>query len=298
MLDHSGSSELEHVDIQTNAVRLHTVQAGPKNGRLLVFLHGFPEYWYGWRGQIDFFAARGWRVVAPDQRGYNLSDKPRGVWQYQVEQLAADVDGLIRGMGRDKACLVGHDWGAAVAWETAIRYPQRLEKLAILNVPHPDVMTRFLLSDRAQLRKSWYIFFFQIPGLPELLLGSNHFAGLRRMMRVSGNEGSFSEADLNQYASAWSQPGALSAMINWYRAVFRRSLSGPKKTADIPVRRVTVPVLILWGKKDIALSTEMVQPSLDLCGASKRAVFYENASHWVQHDETNAVNRELEDHLG
>jgi epoxide hydrolase 4 len=289
---------LEHIDILTNAVRLHTVQAGPQNGRLLVFLHGFPEFWYGWRGQIAYFAARGWRVVVPDQRGYNLSDKPRGVWQYQVEHLAADVDGLIRGLGSEKACLVGHDWGAAVAWETAIRYPRRLEKFAILNVPHPDVMARFIVSDRTQLRKSWYIFFFQIPLLPELLLRSHHYAGLRRMLRASGRPGSFSEADLDQYVRSWSQPGALTSMIAWYRAAFRRGVHSLWTSARVADRRVNVPVLVLWGRNDIALNVEMVEPSLQLCDASKRAVIYDDASHWVQIDETRAVNRELEDFLG
>jgi epoxide hydrolase 4 len=298
MPEYPGADGIEHIDIQTNAVRLHTVQAGPKNGRLLIFLHGFPEFWYGWKGQIAYFAARGWRVVVPDQRGYNLSDKPKGIWQYQVEHLAADVDGLIRGLGSEKACLVGHDWGAAVAWETAMRYPQRLEKLAILNVPHPDVMAHFLLRDRTQLWKSWYIFFFQIPFLPELLLRSNHYAGLRRLLRGSGLADTFSDADLDQYTQSWSQPGALTAMISWYRAAFRRAIQTSRHPERMPARRVTVPVLVLWGRKDVALSLEMVEPSLDLCDAGKQAVIFDNASHWVQHDETQAVNRELENYLG
>jgi epoxide hydrolase 4 len=175
-----------HAMIKTNGVNLHVVQVGPENGPLAILLHGFPEYWRGWKNQLDPLAEAGYWVIAPDQRGYNLSDKPKGVNAYQVSTLAADVVGLIDVLGREKAYLVGHDWGAAVAWEVAIRYPQRLEKLAILNVPHPDVMQKFLLSNMHQVRKSWYIFFFQIPGLPEWTMSRNNYANMRRMMKGSG----------------------------------------------------------------------------------------------------------------
>jgi pimeloyl-ACP methyl ester carboxylesterase len=281
--------------IATNNVRLHVVQAGPADGPLVVLLHGFPEYWYSWRNQIGPLAAAGFRVVIPDQRGYNLSDKPAGAAGYTLPQLTADVTGLLDALGREKCFLAGHDWGAAVAWEMALQYPQRIEKLAILNVPHLDVMRRFVLGSSKQMRKSWYIFLFQLPGLPEWMLGRDNFANLRRMMKGSGRRGAnptFSHADLEEYAGAWGQPGALTGALNWYRAVFRQSLHQPLNPDKIVPRRVTVPTLMLWGKNDVALSAEMAQPSIDLCDQG-RLVFYENATHWVQHDEAEAVTGEL-----
>ena len=283
---------LEKTTIPTNGIRLHVVQSGPVDGPLVILLHGFPEYWGGWHRQIGPLAAAGFHVLVPDQRGYNLSDKPPGIAAYTIDQLVADVIGLIDASGCEKACLAGHDWGAAVAWETALRYPQRLEKLAILNVPHLDVMQRFLLSDFEQFRKSWYIYFFQIPGLPEWLLRRDTCANARRMMRASSNPDTFSDADLDGYVEAWSQPGALTAMINWYRAMFRRGIQGPKDPNKIPLRRVSVPTLLLWGMHDLALSLRMAQPSIDLCDQG-RLVFFEDATHWVQHDQAEAVTQHL-----
>ena len=145
--------------IQTNGIRLHVVQAGTENGPLVILLHGFPEYWYGWRHQIEPLAAAGFWCWAPDQRGYNLSDKPEGVDAYRIDTLAGDILGLIEAAGQDKAVIVGHDWGAAVAWHLATYYPERVEKLCILNVPHPSVMVQTLRKGFVQLRKSWYMFF-------------------------------------------------------------------------------------------------------------------------------------------
>jgi epoxide hydrolase 4 len=289
--------DIEHTYLTVNNLHLHTVQAGPQDGPLVILLHGFPEFWRGWIKQIGPLAEAGYRVVVPDQRGYNLSDKPEGVASYNIEQSTADVDDLIAVLGREKVFLVGHDWGAAVAWETALRYPQRLEKLAILNVPHLDVMNRFLFSSFAQMRKSWYIFFFQIPYLPEWLLGRNDCTYAVRMLLGSSNKGSFSRADIEEYKLAWKQPGALTAMINWYRAMLRQRLKGPWNPQKIVPRRVHVPTLMLWGKNDIALSWEMAQPSIDLCDAGQ-LIFFENATHWVQHDEAEAVNRQLLAFLG
>jgi pimeloyl-ACP methyl ester carboxylesterase len=287
---------LEDNYVNVNGVRLHLVQAGPPDGPLAVLLHGFPEYWRGLSKQGQALAQAGFRVLLPDQRGYNLSDKPKDVNAYQIDILAQDVVELIRSVGRERAFVIGHDWGAAMAWTTAILHPERVEKLAILNVPHPDVMQRNLLSSFAQMKKSWYIFFFQTPALPEIMLSRDNFANLRRMMKGSGRHlnGSFtfSNADLDDYAQAWGQPGALTAMIHWYRAIFRRSLRAGVNPNRIPLRRVHPPALMLWGERDIALGKELAQPSLDLCDQG-RIVFYPNATHWVQHDETQAVNREL-----
>lgn len=288
--------EVEHLDLCVNNVCLHLARIGEADGRLVILLHGFPDFWYGWRRQIPALVEAGFNVLAPDQRGYNISEKPPGVRSYQVNVLAQDIVELMDMFEREKAILVGHDWGGGVAWEIALRYPERLEKLVILNAPHPDVMTRFLFSSLEQLRRSWYIFFFQIPFLPEWLLRRNKFALLRRAVSSRRDAVSDESAELVEYLGAWSQPKALEAMLNWYRAAFRRGVRHLGRVKHINLRRVQVPTLMLWGEKDIALSRRLAQPSLNLCDQG-RLVFYENASHWVQRDQAEAVNAELLDFL-
>ena len=265
---------------------------GPENGTSVVLLHGFPEFHYGWRKQIPALVNAGFRVIVPDQRGYNLSDKPKGIAAYDVDILARDVIGLFDHFGIQKARLVGHDWGAAVAWTVAIQYPERLAKLAVLNVPHPDVMTRFVLGNSVQRKKSWYVFFFQIPILVEWILRRKNFDALANMLVQSGRLGTFTEQDLAEYKKAWSQPGALTGMLNWYRAAVRRGLRGSWNPHKLPPRRVQVPTLMLWGKHDAALSYEMVKPSIELCDSGE-VVTFERATHWVQHDAAGEVNQKL-----
>ena len=276
--------------IETNGISLHVVQAGPESGPLVILLHGFPEFWYGWRRQITYLATAGFRVWAPDQRGYNLSDKPDGIPAYNLDQLAADVVGLIDAAGRGKASLVGHDWGAAVAWWTAAKYPDRLERMVALNVPHGAVMQRQLRSNFSQLRKSWYMFVFQIPWLPEAVNRRHNWEMAVRALLGSSRAGAFSAADLDLYRQAWSQPGAFSAMVNWYRAAFRYP---PSPAAS---SRITVPTLLIWGARDRFLGRELAQPSIDLCDDG-RLVFIEKATHWVQHEEPERVNYLLHNFL-
>ncbi len=159
--------------IETNGIKLHVMESGPSDGPMVLFLHGFPEFWYAWRKQIGYFADRGYLVVAPDQRGYNVSDKPAGVAAYKIDELAKDIIGLVDAYGRKQILLVGHDWGASVSWWVALKYPDRVRKLAILNVPHPKVMARNLFTNQRQMEKSWYIFYFQLPGAVEKF-GSAH----------------------------------------------------------------------------------------------------------------------------
>lgn len=276
--------------IQTNNIKLHVQTDGPENGTPVVLLHGFPEFSYGWRKQIPALTAAGFRVIVPDQRGYNLSDKPKGIAAYDVDVLARDVIGLLDHFGIQKARLVGHDWGAVVAWTVAIQFPERLEKLAILNVPHPDVMTRFVLGNSAQRKKSWYVFFFQIPILVEWILRRKNFEALAKMLVQSGRRGTFSPEDLLEYKKAWSQPGALAGMLNWYRAAFRRGVGAA--FVRFEPRRVSVPTLMLWGRRDAALSFEMAQPSIELCERGE-LVSFDRATHWVQHDAADEVNQKL-----
>jgi pimeloyl-ACP methyl ester carboxylesterase len=293
MADHT----LQHTTLETNGVRLHCVQAGPPEGELVILLHGFPEFWYGWRNQIEPLAQAGYRVLAPDQRGYNLSDKPQAVSAYRIDILAADVVGLIQALGRERALLVGHDWGAAVAWHTAMHYPQAIVKLGILNVPHPAVMVRTLRSNFRQIMKSWYIFFFQLPRLPEWTLSRNHYAAMRRMLKASSRRDTFSAEALDRYVQAWRQPGALRSMIHWYRALFRSVVAATERPVEgAHPKRVEPPTLMIWGARDIALDRSMAQPSIELCNQG-RLVFFEQATHWVQHDEPQRVTRLLLDFL-
>ena len=278
--------------IEANNIKLHVVTDGPTNGTPVILLHGFPEFHYGWRKQVAALKEAGFHVITPDQRGYNLSDKPKGIFAYKLETLAKDVIGLFDHYGIQKARLVGHDWGAVAAWYVAIRYPERLEKLTILNVPHPDVMVRFILEKAEQRKRSWYVFFFQIPWFVEWVLSKNDYRNMARMMYGSGRKSTFSRSDMDEYKKAWSQPGALSAMINWYRSIVRESVKNILWKKRGSERRIKVPTLMMWGMNDVALSHEMAQPSIDLCDNGK-LIFFEKATHWVQHDEADEVNKNL-----
>ena len=274
---------MAHQQITTNGIRLHVVQDGPRTGPLVILLHGFPEFWYGWRRQIPYLRAAGYRVWAPDQRGYNLSVKPDGIAAYSLDELAADVAGLMDAAGQETAYVVGHDWGGAVAWWVAAKYPERVKRMVVINVPHGAVLTRHLRRNPAQIRRSWYMLFFQLPNLPETLIRLHNWKLFVQTLKVSSRPGTFTEHDLDKYRRAWSQPKAVTSMLNWYRAVFRKPPSPPDNL------RISVPTLLIWGARDRFLGREMAQPSLDLCDGG-RLVFIEDATHWVQHEEAARVN--------
>jgi epoxide hydrolase 4 len=277
--------------VKTNGATLHVVQDGPPDGPLVFLLHGFPEFWYGWRQQIPALVGAGYRVCAPDQRGYNLSDKPKGIATYDLDTLAADVVGLFDAARRSKVSLVGHDWGGVVAWWVALKYPHRLERLAILNAPHPVACARIIRHSPAQMRRSLYAAFFQIAWLPEFVLRRANWRTLAAGLHHSSRPGTFTDTDLEMYRGAWSQPGAITSMLNWYRAT--RSVLRKLKVTN---PRVTAPTLLIWGAQDFALGRELVQPSVDLCDNARLELF-ENASHWVQHEEAERVNALLRDFL-
>ena len=280
------NTSLEHTIIPTNGIKLHVVLAGPPGGEPVVLLHGFPEFWRGWLNQIEILANQGYRVIVPDQRGYNLSDVPSKVQDYYLDRLSADVVGLMDHFGIEKVNLVGHDWGAAVAWNLGMYFPERIRKLGILNVPHMSVMRRFLSKSPRQMLKSWYIGFFQIPKLADWLLSRNNFSATLAMLKSSSLPTTFTPTDLNEYRQAYTNSHGLTGMINWYRALARYRPPAPKSIW------LEMPVLILWGKHDVALSPEMATASLKLCDQGE-LFFFENATHWVQHDEPQAVS----DHL-
>jgi epoxide hydrolase 4 len=278
---------VDTIHFQHADVRLHAVAAGPKDGPVVLLLHGFPEFWYGWRGQIEALAAAGFRVIVPDQRGYNLSSKPAGVAAYALTELVSDVIAIADQLGQEKISLAGHDWGAAVAWSTALLHPERIAKLVVLNVPHPSVMRKFFSTRPRQLLRSWYMFFFQFPWLPEAFFSAfNYRVGARALLR-SSRPGTFSDEDLAQYRAAWSQPHAVTSMINWYRALFRTRVIFPDKTVRVPTR-------ILWGERDAFLLSEMAHESLRYCTNAELFTFA-NATHWLQHEETSRVSELLID---
>jgi pimeloyl-ACP methyl ester carboxylesterase len=263
-------------------VRLHYVTAG--SGPLVVLLHGFPEFWYAWRRQIAALAEAGYRVVAPDQRGYNLSDKPEKVSAYGVRRLVEDVAALIAVLGEEKAFIVGHDWGAGVAWSFAMTHPEMVERLVVMNGPHPERLLRGLLNP-IQLLRSWYMFFFQIPAMPEAIARLNGYELLLKPLRDEPiNPDAFTAADRAKYVESFSRPGAVEAMINWYRAMFR--------VKAVPIKRTDVEALVLWGEKDPHLGRELATPSPALV-PNARVVFVPNATHWIQHDAPERVNEEL-----
>jgi epoxide hydrolase 4 len=272
-----------------NGVRLHYAEAG--SGPLVVLLHGFPAFWYSWRHQIPALAQAGYHVVAPDMRGYNLSSKPRGWREYDAVSLAGDIAGLIRHFGVEDAYVAGHDWGAAVAYFTAMEHPEVVKRLAILNVPHPARMFASLRT-RRQLRKSWYMFFFQLPVIPERLLAAREFAAAKRALRVESPD-AFSDAEVERYVEAWSQPGALTAMVNYYRAALRRS----PRSSTARIRRIDVPVLVIWGERDSVLGGELAEPEAGWV-SDVRVERLPKASHWVQNDAPERVNELLTGFFG
>ena len=231
-----------------------TSKAG--DGPLIVLLHGFPEFWYGWRLQIEPLAAAGFRVVAPDMRGYNLSSRPKGVKAYDTDQLTDVIRGLIQERGAQSARLVGHDWGGSVAWATAMKHPEIVDRLAILNAAHPRKLSQGL-HHPGQLRKSWYFFFFDLPDLPEAVVHADRWHFFRHFLHDA--RPAYTPEEIDRYVEAWSQPGAPAGMINYYRSSVRQS---PKK-AEAALRPIKAPTLVIWGQRDRYLGPELAEPDHD-----------------------------------
>ena len=271
--------------VSTNGISLHTGFAGPKDGEPVFLLHGFPDAWFGWEAQIGPLAEAGFRVIVPDQRGHNLSDKPQGVANYRMAVLVEDILGLASALGHERFHLAGHDFGAMVAWNLAMRAPGRLKRLAIANVPHPAVMQRTLRSHLTQMLKSWYILFFQIPGLPERVVRVKNWRFL-----ISAMPDDLTAEERDRYRTAWAQPDAMTSMINWYRATLRQS-----RHARIS-QKVEAPTLVLWGQGDPYLSYEMAPLSVELC-QNGRLVTFPDATHWVMHDKPGEVSDLLIEHF-
>ena len=268
-------------------------------GPLVLLLHGFPDFSYGWRYQIGALAAAGFRVVAPDLRGYNRSSKPRRVAAYTIPALAADVVALVAALGESRArAIVGHDWGGVLGWHLAERHPALLERLVVLNAPHPVAFARELRTPD-QLARSLYVLFFQLPWLPELVLrGRGDYAPLlRALRRMVRRPGALTDADLELHRAALAQPGALTAALNYYRAlgrrVARRGLRGGLAARDARgPRPIEAPTLLLWGDRDPALGPRLTT-GLAPWVPELRVRHFPEAGHWPQLDAPDAVNAEI-----
>jgi pimeloyl-ACP methyl ester carboxylesterase len=276
-----------HGTADLGGLRLHYVTAG--SGPLLLLLHGFPEYWYSWRRQIPALAPH-FTVVAPDLRGYNESDKPHTVASYSLELLTADVQALIRHFGRDTASVAGHDWGGAVAWAFASDYPRSIERLAVLNCPHPGLFQKRLWRSLRQLRRSWYMFWFQVPGLPERQILRDPQLLARRVFRGAAvRKEAFTDQDLAAYAQAISKPGAARAALNYYRAAFRDLLARRLR----PYSHIACDTLLLWGEQDPALGKELTYGMEPLFSGRFEVRYLPECGHWTQQEQPEAVNRHL-----
>ena len=268
-----------------DGVRLHYVERGA--GPLVLLLHGFPQYWGAWRRQIPVLADAGFRVVAPDLRGYNLSDRPASTDAYQASRLAWDVAELIKGLGESRAHVVGHDWGGVIAWHLATRHPERVRSLAVLNAPHPRRFARALRRSTQAVR-SWYAGFFQIPWLPERLLELGDHALLARVLRHSpARAGAFDEPEIARHRVTWRRPGAMRAALAYYRAAFSVRAAQAHRHATI-----ATPTLVLWGMRDRYLLPSLCE-GLDEWAPDVRVVRFPEASHWLMEDEPERVNAEL-----
>jgi epoxide hydrolase 4 len=275
---------------QIGGVRLHYAKAGTGD-RLVILLHGFPECWYSWRHQLIALSDQ-YTVVAPDLRGFNLSDKPKAVRDYAVEKVADDVLGLIRHFGRERAAVIGHDWGAGVAWYLGFNHPETLTKLGVLQVPPPAIWKRNI--SLKQLMASWYMFFFQLPWLPELLLKSWDFRLLKDALRNStAQRGIFTAVDIAVFKEAWRQEGAVTGMLNYYRANFFSRLLRPSDTEQ----RVSVPTLFVYGQQDHAILPETVAGVRDVVDAEFEQYLVSQSAHWIQQEVPEAMNEILKEFL-
>ncbi len=295
----------QHEYAEINGLNLHYVKEGDGQ-KTILFLHGFPEFWYEWKNQLKEFG-KDYTAVAYDQRGYNLSSKPEALQDYVVPHIVADIKAMFEKFGTNpdnKGILVAHDWGGAVAWAFAIRFPEYLDKLVIINAPHPGVFARELQSNPAQQRASAYMNFFRSPQAEAGLSADNYAQLQKAVFAASTKPENFTDEDKQLYLEAWSQPGALTGGLNWYRAaqIGPPTENAPTRETNIAAAAaldsltVNVPTLVIWGEKDTALLTGNLEglgefvPQLTI----KRIP---NGSHWVIHEEPELVNQFIREFL-
>ncbi|AFY54544.1 putative hydrolase or acyltransferase of alpha/beta superfamily [Rivularia sp. PCC 7116] len=278
---------LQHGYITTNGIKLHYVTQG--SGPLMLMLHGFPEFWYSWRYQIPEFASD-FKVVAPDLRGYNDSDKPLEQSAYVMKELVRDVEGIIRGLGYEKCVLVGHDWGGGIAWNFAYTYPEMVERLIIMNHPHYAKFSEGFRTPQ-QLSRSWYVFLFQLPVIPELYVQSQDYKFIEDAIKgMAVDKSAFTKEDIDAYKNAIKKPGALSATINYYRNIFSSQMLNQNWSI------LEVPTLMIWGEEDTALGKELTYGTQDYV-KDFQIRYISNCSHWVQQEQPQLVNQYMREFL-
>jgi pimeloyl-ACP methyl ester carboxylesterase len=290
---------IEHAYADVNGVKLHYAYSG--KGPLIMFLHGFPEYWDMWKEQLDEFG-KDHLAVAPDMRGYNLSSKPQEVAQYKQRILMEDIRLLAEHLGHKKFILVAHDWGGAVAWTFAMFYPQYLEKLVIINSPHPVTFERELRNNPLQRKASAYMLDFRKPDAESRYSKNNYELLLRLAFGGIIKAGVLSEKDIQGYIDAWSQPGALTGGLNYYRAFSVKALEDPDEAVKSPMAsemlpKITVPTLVIWGEKDTALLTGLIE-GLDKYITDLRIEKVPEASHWVVREQPALVSKLIRNFIG
>lgn len=283
-----------HEYAELNGINIHYVKEG--NGKtLVVLLHGWPEFWYSWRHQIIALKEE-FTVVAPDMRGFNLSDKPENLKAYEQGEVAKDVVELVKHLGFAKAVIVGHDWGGAIAWNVALTYPEIVEKFVVMNCPHPGIFIKNLKSNPFQLLKSMYMFAFKIPMVPELLMGLNLKKFFEHFFREWAlNKENFPDEDLDKYVDAYTREGAKTGGFNYYRA--NTSFEAIKASASTKGRKVKAPTLMIWAEGDKVLGTELVDGTEKYIDAEFKVHRIPNCSHWVQNDCPEEVNKAMLDFL-
>ena len=288
---------MEEVTLTANGLRFYGLAAGPADGPLVLLLHGFPEFSRSWRHQLPALAGAGYRAVAPDLRGYGRTDK-RG--PYDLRTLAADAAGLVGALGRERAVVVGHDWGGAIGWMAAHVEPDVVERLVVLNCPHPATMSAEILRNPRQLARSSYILVFQLPRLPERLLTRERAAAVAKTLRGGSHvRSAWPPEELERYREAFLRPGVAAAAVSYYRAAFRRPLASRRAARARPI---TAPTLVIWGAQDRALGEELIGPEkLEpwfATGTAPEIRRIEEAGHFVQNEAPERVNVELLSWLG
>lgn len=289
----------EHISVKANGIDFHCASQG--EGDLVLLLHGFPECWYSWRHQIPFLASR-FRVVAPDLRGYGDSEKPPGVESYTMDKLVADVSGLIEALGYRRARVVSHDWGGVIAWTFAATCPSLIEKLVVMNAPHPSAFARELSTNPRQLMRSWYMFFFQLPRIPEVALSAGNYAMVKRSFKGwAVDKSAFSAEVLEELAGCAARPGALTGGINYYRAALRgnlRNMIADRQSVDAGFPAISCPTLLIWAERDRALGRELTYGLDRYFEPGLLTVRYiPDCSHWVQQEQHLVVNQFLGEFL-
>lgn len=276
----------QHAYIMSNGIQLHYVTQG--EGPLMLMLHGFPEFWYSWRHQIPEFA-KDYKVVALDLRGYNDSDKPKQQSAYTMSEFIKDVEGVIKGLGYDQCVLVGHDWGGAIAWCFAYAHPEMVERLIVLNIPHPAKFAEGLRTPQ-QLMRSWYAFFFQLPVLPELAIQWSDYLTIESAFKgMAVDKSAFTQDDIEAYKNAAAKRGALTAMINYYRNSFTNLGQGDWRLLE-------VPTLMIWGEEDTALGKELTYGTEEYV-RNFQIRYIPNCSHWVQQERPELVSQYMREFL-